>query len=366
MRRLRFHSAFDVGGAMSSGPRSTALVATLVALTATSSGQENKVPGVAASIGQEVRAIFSKCQRAVVKIEATDEHGDLSGSGFFIDPNGTLYTSYTIGGNSRDIAVLVGGERCNARRLIADPRSGVALLKVETKAPCPFLPIGQSKQLAPGDPLIAIGYPMDLPASPSWGTLAGFDLKYLGRYFATRHIRANLAVQRGQGGAPLLNMQGEAVGILISSLDGGSGCFSLPIEAAERVRKDFVHHGDLRPGWLGVGCTEAPAPIAGSSARVDALVEGSPGAKAGVQPGDVLLKLGNREIASAEDVLDAAFFIGAEDEIRLKVSRGEEILELTASAVERPKAPRTAGDIPAFAPSIGGSDLRGWPMLLDR
>lgn len=337
-----------------------------MAVVGSAVGQEIVRPNVALAIAQEVRAVFAKCRSAVVKIEATDELGELSGTGFFIDPNGTLYTSYTIGGASRDITVHFDGRRYDARRLIAEPRSGVALLKVEAALPCPFLPIGQSRMLNLGDPLVAIGYSMDLPVCPTWGTLAGLDIKYLGRYFATRHIRANIPVQRGQGGAPLLDMAGQAVGVLISSLDGGSACFSLPIEAAERVRKDFMHHGELRPGWLGVGCSEAPEPTAGSTAQVDAVAEKSPGARAGLRPGDILLRLGERQIASPEDVLDAAFFIGAEDELTIEVARQGEKVKLTATASERPTGPRTAGDVPVFAPNFGGSDLRGWPMRLDR
>ena len=337
-----------------------------MALVGSAFGQEAIRPSVALSIAQEVRSVFAKCRGAVVKIEATDELGELSGTGFFIDPNGTLYTSYTIGGASRDIVVHFGGRRYEARRLIAEPRCGVALLKVETDVLCPFLPIGQSRTLNLGDPLVAIGYPMDLPVSPTWGTLAGLDIKYLDRYFATRHIRANIPVQRGEGGAPLLDINGQAVGVLISSLDGGSACYSLPIEAAERVRKDFMHHGELRPGWLGVGCSEAREPIAGSTAEVDAVVEKSPGANAGLRAGDILLRVGEREIASPEDVLDAAFFIGAEDEVTLEVARRGEKVKLTVTASERPTAPRTAGDVPVFAPNFGGSDLRGWPMRLDR
>ena len=365
MKRRLCPSAFSVGSWKAHARRLRLPAVVLTCFVSSAVGEETP-RGVAASIAQEVREVFAKCHHAVVKIEATDEHGDLSGSGFFIDPNGTLFTSYTIGGSSRDIAVLIDGVRHNARRLIADARSGVALLKVEAKAPCPFLAVGQSKTLAVGDPLIAIGFPMDLPASPSWGTLAGLDLKYLGRYFATRHLRVNLPVQRGEGGAPLLNVRGEVVGLLISSLDGGSGCFALPIEAAERVRKDFLRHGELRPGWLGVGCTQATDPVAGSTAQIDAIVEGSPGAKAGLQPGDIILQVGERRIANAEDVLDAAFFIGAEDELALKVNRGDQVIQLKASAVERPSAPRTAGDIPVFAPNYSGSDLRGWRMRLDR
>ena len=116
-------------------------------------------------------------------------------------------------------------------------------------AETPFLPFAKPRELTVASPVIAIGFPMDLPLTPAFGTVGGFDLKYLGRLFATTHIRANVPVQRGEGGAPLLNAKGEVVGILISQLDAGNAAFVLPIEAAEKVRKDFIRFHAVRPGW---------------------------------------------------------------------------------------------------------------------
>ena len=83
----------------------------------------------------------------------------------------------------------------------------------------PALPIGKSEQLEVATPVVTIGYPLDLPETPSFGMIAGFDRKYLGRYFSTTHLRVNLPTQRGEAGAPLLNLNGEVVGILVSSLE---------------------------------------------------------------------------------------------------------------------------------------------------
>ena len=110
--------------------------------------------------------------------------------------------------------------------------------------------------------------------------VGGFDLKYLGRYFATTHIRANVAVQRGQGGAPLLDMHGEVVGVLISSLDQGSASFVLPIEAAEKVRRDFVRFGEVRPGWVGMAVGPAAEAVNGSTAAVEDILTDGPAHKA--------------------------------------------------------------------------------------
>ena len=302
-------------------------------------------PSVAEAISQEVRTVFEKCRKAVVKIEAVDNHGALSGTGFFIDPNGTVLTSYTVGGESRDIVVSGAGKRLIARRLVSDPRSGVAILKVDAETP--FLTVGKSRVLALAAPVVAIGFPMDLPASPSFGTVAGFDIKYGGRYFATVHIRANVPVQRGQGGAPLLNLHGEVVGILISSLDAGSAAFALPIEAAEKVRKDFVRFGEVRPGWLGVAVHPAEIANAGSTARIDQVFDGAPGLKAGLEKNDVVLQIGDRKITCPEDVLDASFFTTAEDDLTVKVWRGGTELALTVTPTDHPtSAHASLGEMP--------------------
>ncbi|HTC14031.1 MAG TPA: hypothetical protein VK692_07410, partial [Chthoniobacterales bacterium] len=76
------------------------------------------------SISSEVEKVFESAKSAVVRIQAEDEHGKLAGTGFFIDPNGTILTAYAVGGESRDIIVEFGSSRYPAERLVADPRSG--------------------------------------------------------------------------------------------------------------------------------------------------------------------------------------------------------------------------------------------------
>lgn len=309
-----------------------------------------------AGIEQQVRAVFEKCQPAVVKIEACDAHGRLSGTGFFIDPNGMLYTSYSIGGESHDIVAIFGNARHPAKRLIADIRSGIALLKVDAQTP--FLAFGKSRDLAVASPLMSIGYPLDLPISPTFGMVGGFDLKYLGRYFATTHIRANVPVQRGQGGAPLLNLRGEVVGILISSLDQGSASFALPIEAAEKVRRDFLRFREVRRGWLGIEVETLAQPVDGSAAFVKTVLPDSPALKAGVVQGDVLLSVDHRPITKTEDVIDASYFLTADDSTTIRISRGGEPLELPIQPVEHSDESSALKRIaPAFGPEFTPAPL---------
>ncbi len=290
---------------------------------------------IADRIGTELKSVFERSHPAVVKIAATDEHGALSGTGFFVDPVGTLYTAYSVGGEADGITVTMGDRRYTAKRLIADARSGIAILKVEaTKTP--FLPLGRSETLEPSTPVMTVGYPMDLPVACNFGLVAGFDIKHQGKFFSTRHIRANVAVQRGQGGAPLLNLRGEVVGILISSLDNGAGCFALPIEAAEKVRANYVRFGDIRHGWIGVVVEPAPVSEAGSIARVAQMASGTAAEAAGLQEGDVLLRVGRTKIQFPEDVFEASFFLTAGDQVPVTVWRHGRTIDLELTPQEHP------------------------------
>lgn len=309
-------------------------------------------------IGKQIRSVFDKCQPAVARIEAFDSHGKLSGTGFFIDPNGTLYTSYSVGGESHDITVIMGASRQPAKRLASDLRSGIAILKIEAETP--FLSFGKSRDLGIGSPVMTVGYPYDLPASPSFGVVGGFDIKYLNRYFATTHIRANVPVQRGQGGAPLLDLNGNVVGILISSLDQGSGSFALPIEAAEKVRRDFLRFREVRRGWLGLAVRANDSPQDGSTALVSEVLPDSPAQKAGVLAGDILLRIGARPVATPSDVLDGSFFLTADDPSTLRVWRNEQEVELPVQPAEPPEEKLPFDRFaPAFTPGADSPPAPG-------
>src|SRR5438874_5189093 len=204
----------------------------------------------ATAVSHQVKDVFERAAKAVVKIHGVDEHSPICGTGFFIDPTGTLYTAYTVGGEAGNFTIEFGGKKYPARQLLADIRSGTAMLKID--APTPALPIGKSEGLEVATPVLAVGYPLDLPETPNFGMIAGFDRKYLGRYFSTTHLRVNLPTQRGEAGAPLLNMKGEVVGIVVSSLENNSACYAVPIEAAEKIRGDFMRFGEARHGWVGI------------------------------------------------------------------------------------------------------------------
>src|SRR5256886_265158 len=315
--------------------------------------------GSATAISRQVKEVFEHAAKAVVKIHGVDEHCEISGTGFFIDPTGTLYTAYTVGGEAGNFSIEFNGKQYPARQVLADVRSGMAILKADVATPA--LPIGKSEELGVATPVVTIGYPLDLPETPNFGMVAGFDRKYVGRYYSTTHLRVNLPTQRGEAGAPLLNMEGEVVGILVSSLENNSSCYAVPIEAAEKIRGDFVRFGEARHGWIGINVSEAAAPTEGSRAQMTQIMDGTPAASSGIKAGDILLQVGRKKVHEPEDVLDASFFITAGDIVPITVMRGNQKLTFNVPATMHP-ASRTG--LLLAAPGTPAMNQQAVPLSL--
>src|SRR5438067_7442369 len=311
-------------------PRKTAFALIFCSGASLLFGQEQS----AQAVSHQVKDVFKRAAKAVVKIHGVDEHSEICGTGFFIDPTGTLYTAYTVGGEAGNFTIEFGGKKYPARQLLADIRSGTAMLKID--AATPALPIGKSEELGVATPVVAIGYPLDLPETPNCGMVAGFDQKYLGRYFSTTHLRVNLPTQRGEAGAPLLNMKGEVVGIVVSRLENTSACYAVPIEAAEKIRSDFVRFGEAKHGWVGINVSEAAQPVEGSRAEMTQIMDDTPAARSGIKPGDILLQVGRKKVTQPEDVLDASFFITAGDTVPITVMRGDQKMIFHVQATLHP------------------------------
>jgi serine protease Do len=286
------------------------------------------------TFSEKVKEIFQLHKSAIVQVESADQHGKLYGTGFYAGPDGTIYTVASLVGDGKSITVYQGSTKLPARLLQVDPRSGIALLKVE--ATTPFLPLGDSSKLEVATPLMSIGYPMDLSPSPSFGLVAGIERKFFDRYLRTTHVRANIPIQRGFGGAPVLNLHGEVVGIVVSGLNGEPGCYFLPINAAEKLRADYSRFNELRPGWVGVIVKDDPLTKAPSTARLEEVLPGGPADLEGLRNGDILLKVGDFPIVSPEDLIDASFFLTAGDQTPITVLRDGNEITVQVRSVQHP------------------------------
>ena len=290
---------------------------------------------VADAIQSTVAEVFNSAVPSVVRVESDDELGKVSGTGFFADATGTIYTLASVVGDGLSISVTRGDQRWPAKLLAKDPRSGIALIKVDEAGATSFLEKGDCSEVKASSPLVVVGFPFDHDVSPSFGIVGGLDRKSQGKFFTTTHIRANIPVQRGQGGSPVLNLDGQVVGVLVSGLESGAGCFVLPIRAAEKVRQDVVRFGDVRHGWAGVTVHEMPVAVQGSHLMID-MVDPSGPASSQFRSGDVVLQVGDIVIREPEDALDASFFLTAGEPVAVRVARGEETLDLQLTPAEHP------------------------------
>ncbi|MES2308652.1 MAG: S1C family serine protease, partial [Verrucomicrobiota bacterium] len=147
--------------------------------------------GVFDSIGKEVHDVFEGVKGSIVKVKSDNGVMMLTGSGFFIDGEGTVLTSSLIVVDDTATTVETEDGKWDARVLGKDLRSGIALLKVYGVKSKP-LTFSAGNTLKAASAVIGVGYPYNLPVAPSFGLVGGFDFQYLNKFFPTTHIRANL------------------------------------------------------------------------------------------------------------------------------------------------------------------------------
>ncbi len=322
--------------------------------------------GVFDQIAAEVSGVYEQAAPTVVRLRAVDGAEQLAGTGFFIDGEGTILTAYAVVGQAESVTVEVNGRTFSAKILGRDPRSGVAVLKIPATQ-TPHLALGEGMRLRPASAVVSVAFPYDLKAEPTFGFVAGFDVKYLTRFFATTHLRANLPIKPGQIGGPLLDSQGKVVGVLMLEIDEGKACYALPIEAASKVAADIQKYGEPRHGWMGVGVMpDRSRPERGAPVFVDRLYKGTPAEKSGLKMGDEVISIGGRSVREPSDILDAAFFseVGGKVPVKVKRDGKEQIFTITVSA--RPDSSRIVEPAPLFPNPTGGPASQGVPVKANR
>ena len=301
--------------------------------------------GVFDQIAAEVSGVYEQAAPTVVRLRATDG---------------------AVVGQADTVSVEVNGRNFPAKVVGRDPRSGVAVLKIQATQ-TPHLAFGEGMRLRPASAVVSVAFPYDLKAEPTFGFVAGFDVKYLTRIFATTHLRANLPIKPGQIGGPLLDSQGKVVGVLMLEIDEGKACYALPIEAAAKVAGDIQKYGEPRHGWMGVGVMpDRSRPERGAPVFVDRLYKGTPAEKSGLKMGDEVISIGGRSVGEPSDVLDAAFFseVGGKVPVKVKRDGKEQIFTITVSV--RPDSSRIVEPAPLFPNPSGGPANQGMPVKASR
>lgn len=229
------------------------------------------------------------------------------GSGFIIDPSGLIVTNnHVIDGADEITVTLQDDTTLKAKVLGRDERTDIALLKVNTDKPLPAVSFGNSDAERVGDWVLAIGNPFGLGGTVTAGIVSarGRDIRQ-GPY--DDFIQTDAAINRGNSGGPLFNMDGEVIGIntAIYSPSGGSiGIgFSIPANMAKLVVDQLREYGKPRRGWLGVRIQQVTPDIAESlglheaaGALVAGVTDGGPADAAHIRNGDIILKFNNQDV----------------------------------------------------------------------
>ena len=269
-----------------------------------------------------------------------------AGSGFILESDGYVITNHHVVDGADQIIVRLADRREFEAELIgSDPLSDIALLKIDAKR-LPTLKLGDSEGLRPGEWVVAIGSPFNFDQSVTAGIVSAKGRSTNQQQYVP-FIQTDVAINRGNSGGPLLNMDGEVVGINSWILSSGGGymglSFSIPIETASGAVKQLREHGKVSRGLLGVqvgAVNREMAEAFGLERPVGALVndvnDGSAAERAGIEPGDVILAFNGVEIESSGDLppLVGANPPGTEAEVLVSRNGDEKTFVVTLDALE--------------------------------
>ena len=258
------------------------------------------------------------------------------GSGFIIDASGYVATNYHVVDGARAVSVtLDSGEVLPATVVGTDPRTDLALLRIDNGGDLPTLDFGDSDSARVGDWVLAIGNPFGLGGTATAGIISarGRDIRS-GPY--DDFLQIDAAINSGNSGGPVFNAAGEVIGIntaIFSPTGGNVGIgFAIPANQARRVLEDLRDDGAVSRGWLGVeiGPVAADGLEVSDGAAITAVVPDGPAAAAGLLPGDVIVRLDGAPIDSYRTLSRLVGSLDAGDEVELEVRRGGETIGLTA------------------------------------
>ncbi len=285
-----------------------------------------------------------------------------SGSGFVIDAEGHIFTNHHVIANAGEIKVTLDDTKEYDAILIgSDPKTDIALIKIVQKdgenETFPYLNFGDSDKLQVGEWVVAIGNPFGLSHTVTTGVVSAKG-RNIGAGPYDEFIQTDASINPGNSGGPLLNLNGEVIGVNTAIISGGSGGnvgigFATPINVAKKILPELKEHGSVTRGWLGVMIQKITPELAKSfdleeakGALVGNVTPNSPASKGGIQRGDVIVKFDDNEIGSVDVLPKIVAETKPGESVRVELIRDgkRKNLEVSIAALEdnTPRVKRTS------------------------
>ena len=256
------------------------------------------------------------------------------GSGF-IFANGLVMTNaHVVNGSDKVIVGLTNGKKLSAKLIGQDFFTDLAVLKIEGKGPWPIAQLGDSANIRVGDWAIAVGNPFGLENTVTLGIISNLNrnVTQLGIYDKKLElIQTDAAINPGNSGGPLLNRNGEVIGIntLIRSGPGAGLSFAIPINKAKEIADQLINNGKVIHPMIGISLIdESNFETNDNSVKVGYVVPDSPAENSGIKVNDIIIKVGDKDIEKASDVITQISKNGIKKQINIVLKRRNKFIRL--------------------------------------
>ncbi len=287
----------------------------------------------------------------------TETRGE-QGSGFIIDKRGYAFTNYHVIRNAERIQVTLSDGKQYAATLVGTaPTYDLALLKIDG-GDFPEAPLGNSDDLVIGEWAIAIGSPFgsylaDVQPTVTVGVISAVhrDIRQdeNSEQIFNDMIQTDAAINPGNSGGPLINAEGQVIGVNTLIFSAGTGAnvgmgFAIPINRVQRVYHEIATYGHVRDVWLGMTASDITAEVQAaldlptdSGVLVQSVEQDGPADKAGLKPGDQIMAIDGTKIQNRTQANRVIFGSGVGDTLVLQVNRKDKLIEIKITLTERPK-----------------------------
>ena len=254
------------------------------------------------------------------------------GSGVIIDPKGYILTNEHVVAKAVRVKVTLSDNREYEGKVVgADIKSDLAVIKIDPDRPLPYVEMGRSDDLMIGETVVAIGNPFGLKHTVTTGIISAVNrtIRASEKQVFNDFIQVDASINPGNSGGPLLNINGALIGINTAIFKDAQGIgFAIPIDKAKRIVDNLLQYGKVRRGWLGVSVQDLTPKVARHfgldhvhGVLVTNVFRRSPAKRAGLEPGDILLRIDGHEIADKSDYFRQIASYTVDDHFRLKYLR---------------------------------------------